>query len=227
MRKATQTAEAISQSILWIDEIEKGFNGLSSSGDSGTSSRIFGTFLTWMQEKTKPVFVVATANNIHSLPAELLRKGRFDEIFFVDLPTMKERMDIFRVHIQKRLTDPGVKGKFEVTNQVIEELANLTEGYVGAEVEQVVISALFEAFSEDRSIEFGDFEKAIHHTVPLSITQAEQIHSIREWANVRAVAATPKEDRTEYKSELEIIKKAAPPKNEDIKMARGGRAVDF
>jgi len=227
MRKAIQTAEAISPSILWIDEIEKGFNGLSSSGDSGTSSRIFGTFLTWMQEKTKPVFVVATANNIHSLPAELLRKGRFDEIFFVDLPTMKERMDIFRVHIQKRLTDPGVKGKFEVTNQVIEELANLTEGYVGAEVEQVVISALFEAFSEDRSIEFGDFEKAIHHTVPLSITQAEQIHSIREWANVRAVAATPKEDRTEYKSELEIIKKAAPPKNEDIKMARGGRAVDF
>nr|WP_263324563.1 AAA family ATPase [Neobacillus sp. Marseille-Q6967] len=227
MRKAIQTVEAISPSILWIDEIEKGFSGLSSSGDSGTSSRIFGTFLTWMQEKTKPVFVVATANNIHSLPAELLRKGRFDEIFFVDLPTVKERMDIFRVHIQKRLTDPDVKGNFEITDSVLEALSELTEGYVGAEVEQVVISALFEAFSEDRSIEFSDFEKAIRNTVPLSITQAEQIHSIREWANVRAVAATPKEDRAEYKNELVNLKKEAPPKEEDIRLARGGRAVDF
>ncbi|TDL71140.1 AAA family ATPase [Rhodococcus qingshengii] len=226
MRKAIQTVEAISPSILWIDEIEKGFSGLSSSGDSGTSSRIFGTFLTWMQEKTKPVFVVATANNIHSLPAELLRKGRFDEIFFVDLPTMKERMDIFRVHMQKRLIDPQVMGQFEINDGVLERLAQLTEGYVGAEVEQIVISALFEAFSEDRSIDLGDFEKAINNTVPLSITQAEQIHSIREWANVRAVAATPKEDRAEYKSKKEIVL-SSPPKDEDVRMERGGRAVDF
>lgn len=226
MRKAIQTVEAISPSILWIDEIEKGFSGLSSGGDSGTSSRIFGTFLTWMQEKTKPVFVVATANNIHSLPAELLRKGRFDEIFFVDLPTMNERMDIFQVHIQKRLTDPDVIGEFEGTDEVLEGLARLTEGFVGAEVEQVVISALFEAFSEDRSIEFGDFDKAIRNTVPLSVTQAEQIHAIRAWANVRAVAATPRVDRAEYKNEQENVK-VSLTKDEDVRNARGGRAVDF
>ena len=166
------------------------------------------------------------SENIHSLPAELLRKGRFDEIFFVDLPTMKERMEIFRVHMQKRLVDSQVIGQFEVNDGVLERLAQLTEGYVGAEVEQIVISALFEAFSEDRSIDFGDFEKAIHNTVPLSITQAEQIHSIREWANVRAVAATPKEDRTEYKSKKEIVL-SPPPKDEDVSMERGGRAVDF
>ncbi|OCA87836.1 ATPase [Bacillus sp. FJAT-27225] len=226
MRKAIQTVEAISPSILWIDEIEKGFSGLGQSGDSGTSSRIFGTFLTWMQEKTKPVFVVATANNIHSLPAELLRKGRFDEIFFVDLPTKKERMDIFKLHIDKRLTDPDVIGRFEWDHSVLEQLASLTEGYVGAEIEQVVITALFEAFSEDRSIEYTDFEKAIANTVPLSITQAEQIRGIREWANVRAVAATPKEDRTEYDS---LKDSAAPvaPKSDDVKSARGGRALDF
>lgn len=227
MRKAIQTVEAISPSILWIDEIEKGFSGISSGGDSGTSSRIFGTFLTWMQEKTKPVFVVATANNIHSLPAELLRKGRFDEIFFVDLPTINERLDIFRVHIQKRLTDADVIGKFEATDEVLEALAQLTEGFVGAEVEQVVISALFEAFSEDRSIEFGDFERAIRNTVPLSVTQAEQIHAIRAWANVRAVAATPKEDRAEYTNEQEVEKVSLTKDDEDVRKSRGGRAVDF
>ncbi|WP_154663559.1 AAA family ATPase [Neobacillus dielmonensis] len=226
MRKAIQTVEAIAPSILWIDEIEKGFSGLSSTGDSGTSSRIFGTFLTWMQEKTKPVFVVATANNIHSLPAELLRKGRFDEIFFVDLPTLNERMEIFKVHIKKRLNNPHVIGQFELNDRVLEELAQLTEGYVGAEVEQIVISALFEAFSEDRSIELNDFIKAIQNTVPLSVTQAEQIHSIREWANIRAVAATPKEDRSEYKSEVKLVKEP-PSEAEDVRMARGGRAVDF
>lgn len=227
MRKAIQTVEAISPSILWIDEIEKGFSGISSGGDSGTSSRIFGTFLTWMQEKTKPVFVVATANNIHSLPAELLRKGRFDEIFFVDLPTINERLDIFRVHIQKRLTDADVIGKFEAKDEVLEALAQLTEGFVGAEVEQVVISALFEAFSEDRSIEFGDFERAIRNTVPLSVTQAEQIHAIRAWANVRAVAATPREDRAEYTNEQEVENVSLTKDDEDVRKSRGGRAVDF
>jgi ATP-dependent 26S proteasome regulatory subunit len=228
MRKAIQTVEAISPSILWIDEIEKGFSGLSGSGDSGTSSRIFGTFLTWMQEKTKPVFVVATANNIHSLPAELLRKGRFDEIFFVDLPTRKERMDIFKLHMEKRLKNPEVVGDFVVSDDVIESLADMTEGYVGAEIEQIVIAALFEAFYEDRSIAFGDFEKAISNTVPLSVTQAEQITSIREWANVRAVAATPKEDRAEYISAAKEPVVAPPPKSDDdVRSARGGRAVDF
>lgn len=226
MRKAIKTVEAISPSILWIDEIEKGFSGMSDGGDSGTSNRIFGTFLTWMQEKTKPVFIIATANNIHSLPAEMLRKGRFDEIFFVDLPTKKERKDIFRLHISKRLKNPKVIGNFELNEVSLTLLAELTEGYVGAEIEQIVISALFEAFSEERSIQLDDFKKVVRTTVPLSITQAEQIQSIREWANVRAVAATPKEDRMEYKQEATDVKNPES-ENEDFRFARGGRAIDF
>ncbi|WP_020620546.1 AAA family ATPase [Paenibacillus daejeonensis] len=226
MRKAIQTAEAISPSVLWIDEIEKGFSGISGGGDSGTSSRIFGTFLTWMQEKTNPVFVIATANNIHALPPELLRKGRFDEIFFVDLPTKNERKDIFRLHINKRLRDPQVIGDFQLTDDTLELLAESTEGYVGAEVEQAVITALFEAFSENRSIRLDDFKKAFATTVPLAVTQAEQIHAIREWANVRAVAATPREDRMAYKQEL-LDENPPSAEREDIRSARGGRAVDF
>jgi SpoVK/Ycf46/Vps4 family AAA+-type ATPase len=227
MRKAIKTVEAIAPSILWIDEIEKGFSGMSGHGDSGTSSRIFGSFLTWMQEKTKPVFVIATANNIHALPPEMLRKGRFDEIFFVDLPTRKERKEIFRVHLAKRLKDPKVIGEFELHEGTLNVLAEMTEGFVGAELEQIVISGLFEAFSEDRSVTLADFQKAIRNTVPLSVTQFEQIQSIREWANVRAVAATAHEDRLEYKSEA--VEAIAPPNPDesDIRSARGGRAVDF
>ncbi len=198
MRKAIKTAEAVSPSILWIDEIEKGFGGASSSGDSGTSMRIFGTFLTWMQEKTKPVFVVATANNINSLPSELLRKGRFDEIFFVDLPTKNERKDIFRLHLKKRLTNEEVCEEISITDELLSNLADITEGFVGAEIEQAVIAALFEAFSGDRALKVTDLERVIKNTVPLSVTQREQIIKIREWANVRAVAATAKEDRSEY-----------------------------
>ncbi len=198
MRKAIKTAEAVSPSILWIDEIEKGFGGASSSGDSGTSMRIFGTFLTWMQEKTKPVFVVATANNINNLPSELLRKGRFDEIFFVDLPTKNERKDIFRLHLKKRLTNEEVCEEISITDELLSNLADITEGFVGAEIEQAVIAALFEAFSGDRALKVTDLERVIKNTVPLSVTQREQIIKIREWANVRAVAATAKEDRSEY-----------------------------
>ena len=227
MRKALKIAEATSPSILWIDEIEKGFTD--SDGDSGTSSRVFGTFLTWMQEKTKPVFVAATANDIASLPPEFLRKGRFDEIFFVDIPTHKERMDIFKIHLQKRLVNPEVIGEFEITENVLKELSDMTEGYVGAEIEQVVISALFEAFSESRSIKFQDLEKAIKGTVSLSVTQAEQIRFLREWANLRAVAATSNEDRANYES---LTSKFPEDKekydiDEDIGSSRGGRAVDF
>ncbi|SMG37099.1 AAA family ATPase [Paenibacillus aquistagni] len=226
MRKAIQTVEAISPSILWIDEIEKGFSGIADGGDNGTSSRIFGTFLTWMQEKTKPVFVIATANNIHALPAEMMRKGRFDEIFFVDLPTKKERKEIFNLHIRKRLKEPKVIGDFQLTEEILHLLADRTEGYVGAEVEQIVIAALFEAFSEDRSIQLNDFHKAIRNTVPLSITQAEQIQRIREWANVRAVAATPKEDRMEYIQES-VAPEPPNPGDSEIGSSRGGRSVDF
>ncbi|UZQ49583.1 AAA family ATPase [Clostridium kluyveri] len=232
MRKAIKTAEAVSPSILWIDEIEKGFSGTNSSGDSGTSTRIFGTFLTWMQEKTKPVFVVATANNISSLPSELLRKGRFDEIFFVDLPTKNERCDIFNLHLRKRLTNDTIAREINITDELLSNLADLTEGFVGAEIEQVVIAALFEAFSEDRALRIYDLEKVIRNMVPLSITQAEQIIKIREWANVRAVAATAKEDRSEYleKNEDDVMleeKKQDEKKNDEIKKARGGRTIDF
>jgi SpoVK/Ycf46/Vps4 family AAA+-type ATPase len=240
MRKAIKTAEAVAPSILWIDEIEKGFSGASSSsGDSGTSTRIFGTFLTWMQEKTKPVFVVATANNINSLPSELLRKGRFDEIFFVDLPTKNERKDIFRLHLKKRLTNEEVCKDVSITDELLSELADLTEGFVGAEIEQAVVAALFEAFSEERGLHVSDLEKVIKNTVPLSVTQAEQIISIREWANVRAVAATAKEDRSEYlKKDNSISSKleedTGESKSDDennsesaIKKARGGRTIDF
>jgi SpoVK/Ycf46/Vps4 family AAA+-type ATPase len=221
MRKAIKTAEAIAPSILWIDEIEKGFSGLHSNGDSGTASRIFGHFLTWMQEKTKPVFVIATANNISNLPPEFLRKGRFDEVFFVDLPTHRERVEIFRVHLNKRLKDPSVIGSFTVSEENLNKLADLTEGFIGAEIEQVVIDGLFEAFSEDRSVTFEDFEKACKQTVPLSVTQAEQIQQIREWANVRAVTATPREDLQEY------VASDQNSHNEDIRRSRGGRTIDF
>lgn len=226
IRRAIQTAEAIAPSILWIDEIEKGFSGLGSSGDSGTSSRIFGTFLTWMQEKTKPVFVVATANNIQSLPPELMRKGRFDEIFFVDLPTLIERKDIFRLHMGKRLKEPSVIGDFKLSEEIYQGLASATEGFVGAEIEHVVISALYEAFFESRPICQGDLDKSIKNTVPLSVTQAEQIRALREWANVRAVAATPREELMAYDTSASKTGEATPT-GADIVSWRGGRAVDF
>lgn len=222
MRKAISTAEAIAPCILWIDEIEKGFSGLNSQGDSGTSSRIFGQFLTWMQEKEKPVFVIATANNISSLPPEMLRKGRFDEIFFVDLPTFRERVEIFKVHLNKRLKNSKVIGDFEILSETLNNLASLTEGFVGAEIEQVVIDGLFEAFYEERSVKLEDFQKVCKQFVPLSVTQAEHIKAIRDWASVRAVAATPQEDRKDYSESSD-----ATDSNIDVKASRGGRAIDF
>jgi len=193
LRSALRTAEAVAPSILWVDEIEKGFSQ-SGEGDGGTSSRIFATFLTWMQEKVKPVFVIATANNIESLPPELLRKGRFDEIFFVDLPTRRERSDIFALHLKKRLREAAAAGPLNVTAEACAKLAEATEGFIGAEIEQVVISALFEAFAEARQLAWADFGRAIKATVPLSVTQAERIARIREWANQRAVAASAPEE---------------------------------
>ncbi len=238
MREAIKTAEAISPCILWIDEIEKGFSGLGNGGDSGTSSRIFGTFLSWMQEKTKPVFVVATANNIAGLPSEMMRKGRFDEIFFIDLPTFNERKQIFKVHLESRLKDPTVIGDFKIDEESLKHLAEKTEGFGGAELEQIVIMGLFDAFAEDRSITMKDFENSIKNTVPLSVTQSEQIRSIREWADIRAVAATAQEDRKEYQNKSDS--KPKPPEDKqidssvagvevdsDINDSRGGRTLDF
>lgn len=220
MRKAIATAEAVSPSILWVDEIEKGFSGLKSGGDSGTSARVFGTFLTWMQEKTDPVFVIATANDISSLPPELLRKGRFDEIFFVDLPTTKEREKIFKVHINKRIKSSSVQHEITTDDSVCRELADLSAGYVGAEIEQIVISAMYEAFYANRGLRKEDIIKAIKETVPLSSTQREQILELRAWAKERAVLATAIEDR----------EKENPSDNDadgNFVNAQGGRIVDF
>ena len=221
MRKAIATAEAVSPSILWVDEIEKGFSGLKSGGDSGTSARVFGTFLTWMQEKTEPVFVIATANDISSLPPELLRKGRFDEIFFVDLPTKKEREKIFKLHIDKRVRGSSVQHELQADDDVCRELAEMTAGYVGAEIEQIVISAMYEAFYAERGLQKSDVVKAIRETVPLSSTQREQILHLRAWAKERAVLATAIEDR-----ETEAASDAGDDSGNFVN-AQGGRIVDF
>lgn len=231
MRKAIQTAEAVAPSILWIDEIEKGFGGVGKENDGGTSTRVFGTFLTWLNEKQKPVFVIATANNINALPSEMLRKGRFDEIFFVDLPVTNERKAIFKLHLEKRLKD-SISKSFKVTEDLLNRLAEKTEGFVGAEIEQAVIAALFEAFSENRALKEDDLFKVIANTVPLSTTQAEQIMSIRSWANERAIAATAQEDMDGYvpqeETQEEIEKKTQEKtKSEKIKRSRGGRTIDF
>ena len=218
MRRAIATAEAVAPSILWVDEIEKGLSGVNSGNDSGVSSRIFGQFLTWMQEKEAPVFVIATANNINNLPPELMRKGRFDEIFFVDIPTINERAEIFKLHLTKRLKNEEVSKNIEINDDLCFKLASMTEGFIGAEIEQVVISALYEAFFEERALEFRDLEKTIKNTVPLSTTQKEQILALRAWANVRAVAATKREDLSKYNGTAD---------EKDINKTRGGRSLDF
>ncbi len=229
MRAAIRTAEGIAPSILWIDEIEKGFGGSDSGGgDSGTSQRVFGTFLTWMQDKSVPVFVVATANNIDRLPAEFLRKGRFDEIFFVDLPTAPERRAIWDVHL-KRAADGAASGGLKVTPALLGALADATEGFSGAEIEQAVIAGLFDAYSERRKLTAQDLLTAVATTVPLSVTQAEQITRIRSWADVRAVAATAPGDRADYETARDGGDTVGPsaPAVADIGRFRGGRAVDF
>lgn len=221
MRNALKLAEAVAPSILWIDEIEKGFGSVGGGGDSGTSQRVFGTFLTWMQEKKSPVFVIATANKIDSLPAEFLRKGRFDEIFFVDLPTHLEREEIWKLHLGKHLAPPSrAGGGLELSTDTLQELATASEGFSGAEIAQAVIAACFEAFADRRSVTISDLLRTVANTVPLSVTQAEQITRTREWAASRAVAATAGSARGAYES-------AAPADPSDVSSWRGGRAIDF
>ena len=184
MRKAIRVAESVSPAILWLDELEKGFSGTQSSGqsDGGTTSRVFGTFLTWMQDKKAATFVVATSNDVTSLPPELLRKGRFDEIFFIDLPSKNERIDIFRIHLRKRKRDPE---NFDLTR-----LADATPGFSGAEIEAVVIESLYNAFDDTTEMTTDSIIKAAAQTVPLSMTMRERIEDLREWAEQRARQAS-------------------------------------
>lgn len=187
IRKAIMTAEAVAPCVLWIDEIEKGLSGVQSSGvtDGGVTSRIFSTILTWMQEKTSPVFVVATANNINLLPPELLRKGRFDEIFFVDLPSQKERENIFAIHLKKKGQDPS--------QYPVEMLGKKTEGFNGAEIEECIKEAMFAAYVEapdNPQLQSKHLVDAISKTVPLSTTMKEQIAALRNWAATRAKNAS-------------------------------------
>jgi SpoVK/Ycf46/Vps4 family AAA+-type ATPase len=180
LRNALKTAESISPAILFIDEIDKAFAGSTGSADSdgGTSSRIFGSFLTWMQEKTSPVFVMATANRVERLPGEFLRKGRFDEIFFVDLPSADERREIFRIHLSKRRED--------ITRFDLDQLVMVCDGFSGAEIEQALVAAMYEAFAQDREFTQLDIIAAIRATLPLSKTMHEQVTALRDWARQRA-----------------------------------------
>jgi SpoVK/Ycf46/Vps4 family AAA+-type ATPase len=184
VRRAIQTAESIAPSILWLDEIEKGFSGLGSSGmtDGGTTARVFGTFLTWLQEKATPVFVVATSNNVSQLPPELLRKGRFDEIFYVDLPSKEERKEIVRIHLGKRKREAG---KYD-----LEKLAAKTPGFSGSELEEVIVAGLYDAFNAGEELEQEHLEQVIGTMIPLSQTMEEQIRGIRDWAKLRARRAS-------------------------------------
>ncbi|WP_324642443.1 AAA family ATPase [Pseudarthrobacter sp. LT1] len=232
MRSAIRTAEAAAPCVLWLDEIEKGFSGVSGDGgDGGTSSRVFGSFLTWMQEKTAPVFVIATANKVDRLPPEFLRKGRFDEIFFVDLPTSQERREIWSLHLSKRLKKSKA-GALEVGEGLLAGLTDASEGYAGAEIEQAVVASLFDAYADRRSLVSDDLYRAVRNMVPLSVTQAEEIAAVRHWAAERAVAATALEDLSGYSSppvaETAALPEVAPqPPHPEPSLSRGGRLVDF
>jgi len=180
LRSVIQTAEAIAPCVLWIDEIEKGFSGSKSSGssDGGTSSRVFGSFLSWMQEKTKAVFVVATANDVSKLPPEFLRKGRFDEMFFVDLPDATERAQIWDIVIKRHGRKP--------TDFDTVVLSRACEQFTGAEIEAVFIDAMHEAYAEGREPRAKDILDAMTNTVPLAQLMDGQIAALRHWAKGRA-----------------------------------------
>ncbi|HEY9859079.1 MAG TPA: AAA family ATPase [Candidatus Obscuribacterales bacterium] len=174
-RQMIQLAEALAPCVLWIDEIDKAFSGFDSKGDAGTTSRVFGTFITWLAEKTSPVFVVATANNVQALPPEMLRKGRFDEIFFVGLPSQEERRAIFSVHLS-RLRPHNLK------SYDLDRLAYETPDFSGAEIEQTIIEAMHIGFSQNRDFTTDDVLEAASQMVPLAQTAREQIQFLQDWA---------------------------------------------
>jgi len=209
MRKALSTAEGVAPAILWIDELEKGLAGASSGGgDGGVASRVFGNLLTWMEEKKKPVFVVATANDISRLPPELLRKGRMDAIFFVDLPSPTERAEILMIHLARRGRDPG---EFDLP-----ALVRATDGFNGAELEEVVVGALYEAFTDKEGqaeprLASRHLLKAASELVPLSRTRQREIGILREWAakNCRAAARAPDATESERQASESLVEKQA------------------
>jgi len=185
MRLAIQTAEAVGNCVLWIDEMEKAFSGMGSTGttDGGTSQRVFGSFITWMQEKTSPVFIVATVNNINGLPPELLRKGRFDEIFFVGLPNEKDREDIFKIHINKY-------GRKVENFKNIKDCVYHSDGFSGAEIEESIVSALYNAFDNNTELTIYHILDAVKITVPLSKSRKNELDSMIKWAEENAVNAS-------------------------------------
>ncbi len=182
LRDALQQAERMAPVVLWIDEIEKGFaSAASQSSDGGLSKRMFGALLTWMQDRTAPVFLVATANDIEALPPELLRKGRFDEIFFVDLPNLEARAAIFAIHLSKRKRDPK---KFDLGR-----IAEASDGRSGAEIEAAVVSALHDAFAAGTELKTDHILAALAGSPPLSVTMAEKMTALCEWSVGRCVPA--------------------------------------
>ena len=188
IRKVFQVAEGLAPCILWIDELEKVFAGSgpdSASADAGVSSRLLGSFLSWMQDRKAPVFVAATCNNVSVLPPELIRKGRFDELFFVDLPNQAERKQIFSIQLTKRKRNPA---DFD-----LEQVAAAAKGYSGAEIDAAVQGALYTAFSEKKPLTSASLLAALAETVPLSTTRGEEINALREWARTRAVSAAARQ----------------------------------
>ena len=179
LREALRLAEQMAPCVLWMDEVEKGL--ASGDNDGGVSQRVLGTLLTWMAERKAPVFMVATANSIDRLPPELVRKGRFDELFFVDLPDAAVRDDIFRIHLQRRELDPAA---FD-----LQQLATVSDGFTGAEIEQVVVSALYAAQAQQRTVDQGLLLRTISSTSPLSVVMAEDLAALRAWASGRTVPA--------------------------------------
>jgi SpoVK/Ycf46/Vps4 family AAA+-type ATPase len=178
-RRAITLAETMSPAVLWIDEIEKSMGQSDSDTDGGLSRRLFGYFLTWLQEKSEDVFVVATANNLSRIPPELLRKGRFDEIFFVDLPDPQERVAILQIHLMRHKQDPR---RFQLPL-----LVEVTDGFSGAEIEQVIITALYRAIYEKRPVNTDLLVEEVKATVPLSISRREDLHALRLMAQERFV----------------------------------------
>ena len=183
LRKALEVAQKLAPVVLWIDEIEKAFASAGASGDAdaGLSQRLLAALLTWMQDRESGVFLAATSNNITVLPPEMLRKGRFDEIFFVDLPNTEARAALFALHLKKR---GRASVGFDVT-----KLAAATEGFSGAEVEQSIVAGLYTAFSQKQQLTTEILLAEVKSTQPLSVTRAEEVSAIRDWARNRAVPA--------------------------------------